>query len=66
MESTIQNGETALDVASFNGYQKVVELLLKAGANPDLQDKVRAGHVLANLRNDMSYNLPVNPYKHLF
>ena len=39
--STIQNDETALDRASFKGHHKVVELLLGAGANPDLQDKVR-------------------------
>ena len=39
--STIQNGCTALQQASRKGHQKVVELLLRAGANPDLQDKVR-------------------------
>ena len=39
--STIQNGWTALKAASNNGHHKVVELLLEAGANPDLQDKVR-------------------------
>ena len=39
--STIQNGETALDRASYEGHHKVVELFLVAGANPDLQDKVR-------------------------
>jgi len=38
--STIQDGETALEQASFKGHQKVVELLLGAEANPDLQDKV--------------------------
>ena len=27
--------------ASFRGHQKVVELLLRARANPNLQDKVR-------------------------
>ena len=27
--------------ASYNGHHKVVELLSRAGANPDLQDKVR-------------------------
>ena len=39
--STIQYGGTALKTASFNGHHKVVELLLGAGANPDIQDKVR-------------------------
>ena len=38
---TIQNGETALDQASFKGHHKVVELLLGAGANPDIQNKVK-------------------------
>ena len=41
--STIQDGFTALENASYNGHHKVVELLLGAGANPDLQDKVRTG-----------------------
>ena len=41
--STIQNGWTALQVASSEGHQKVVDLLLGAGANPDLQNKVRTG-----------------------
>ena len=36
----LQDGHTALRTASFNGQHKVVELLLGAGANPDLQDKV--------------------------
>ena len=38
---TIQIGQTALGIASFDGHHKVVELLLGAGANPDLQNKVR-------------------------
>ena len=36
-----QNGLTALDLASFSDHHQVVELLLRAGANPDLQDEVR-------------------------
>ena len=38
---TVQNGSTALKQASFVGYHKVVELLLGAGANPDIQNKVK-------------------------
>ena len=41
--TTTQNGCTALQQASSKGHQKVVELLLGAGANPDLQNKVRTG-----------------------
>ena len=41
--STIQNGWTALQQASNLDHQKVVELLLRAGAKPDLQDKVGTG-----------------------
>ena len=37
---TIQDGQTALEQASIKGHHSVVELLLGAGANPDLQDKV--------------------------
>ena len=37
---TIQDGQTALDQASIKGHHNVVELLLGAGGNPDLQDKV--------------------------
>ena len=39
--STIQDGDTALRESSINGHHKVVELLLIAGVDPDLQDKVR-------------------------
>ena len=41
--STVQNGVTALETASIKGHHKVVELLLGAGANPNLQNKVRTG-----------------------
>ena len=36
----LQDGNTALIVAAFNKNLDVVEALLKAGANVDLQDKV--------------------------
>ena len=41
--STIQNGWTALKEASLRGHHKVVEVLLGAGANPNLQNKVSTG-----------------------
>ena len=41
--STIQNGWTALEQASNRGQPKVVEVLLVAGANPNLQSKVSTG-----------------------
>ena len=52
--STIQNDWTALQLASAKGHHKVVEVLLGAGANPDLQDKVRTGQdsgVLVKISN---------------
>ena len=54
IHSTIQDGYTALRTASFNGQHKMVELLLGAGANPDLQNKVRTQQdrgVHSNLSN---------------
>ena len=63
--STIQDGWTALQQASYNGHHKVVELLLGAGANPDLQNKVRTGQdsgVHVNLSNGRWCIVhPVNP-----
>ena len=50
-DCTIQYGVRALHQASSEGHQKVVELLLGAGAKPDLQDKVETGHIHANLSN---------------
>ena len=41
--STIQNGWTALEQVSHRGHHKVVEVLLGAGANPNLQNKVSTG-----------------------
>ena len=43
LPSTIQDGGTALGEASIGGHHKIVEVLLGAGANPNLQDKVRTG-----------------------
>ena len=63
--STIQDGWMALKAASYKGHHKVVELLLGAGANPDLQDKVRIEQdsgVHVNLSNGRWYILhPVKP-----
>ena len=41
--STIQDGWTALKQASNRGHHKVVKVLLGAGANPNLQNKVSTG-----------------------
>ena len=48
--SVTQNGSTALQQASFNGHYQVVDLLLKAGANPDVQDEVRMKEYLVKQR----------------
>ena len=37
----IQDGWTALAQAAQNSHEQVVEVLLKAGAKLDVQDKVR-------------------------
>ena len=33
-------GRTALAWAAHEGHEQIVDVLLKAGANPDIQDKV--------------------------
>ena len=39
----MQDGWVALKQASRRGHHKVVEVLLRAGANPNLQNKVSTG-----------------------
>jgi len=43
---SLQHGKTPLHLASYHGHHREVELLLAAGANPDLQDKVRTVYEL--------------------
>ena len=42
MSVITQNGKSALMMAAWNGGTKVVSLLLKAGANTDLQNEVES------------------------
>ena len=37
---SLQTGETALHLASDRGHVEIVSLLLKAGADPNIVDKV--------------------------
>jgi ankyrin repeat protein len=36
----MQDGWTALALAAYNGYTQIVQILLKAGASPDIQGQV--------------------------
>ena len=42
----MQNGDTPLHIASQGGHDRVVDMLLQAGATVDLQDKVENGYYL--------------------
>ena len=55
----MQVGETALLQTSSDGHYRVVELLLKAGANPDRKDKVR-------MREESGVNTCVHIINNLF
>ncbi len=49
---SVQSGQSPLWLASFNGHQKCVELLIEAGANVDMQKEVR----VYTLANNTSHN----------
>ena len=40
-------GATALALAAYGGQTQVVDVLLKAGANPDIQDNVYNNYIHA-------------------
>ena len=45
MHECTQSGQSPLWIASFNGHQKCVGLLIDAGANVDIQNKVSKHYV---------------------
>ena len=45
MHECTQSGQSPLWIASFNGHQKCVGLLIDAGANVDIQNKVSKNYV---------------------
>ena len=56
LHSTLQNGVTALHLASFKSHHKVVEVLLGAWANPNLRDKVKQySDMQTELNSGVSY-----------
>ena len=48
--SAAQNGATALIIAASNGHLEVVKQLLEAGADKDVQNKVRSRRLRARRR----------------
>ena len=46
----IQDGDTALNVASYNGHVELVQLLLHNNADVNIQDKVR------NIYENINFN----------
>ncbi len=57
--SYVQSGETPLLVASFEGHQKCMELLIDAGANVDVPQKVSVSSYLhiASIPGRLKYGL---------
>ena len=49
MPSFSQEGQTALIIAATHGHNDVADLLLKKGANPDIQDNVSLCMVLPEM-----------------
>ena len=47
-----ENGMTALAWAAYEGHEQVVDVLIKAGANPDIQNQVtECVHIDCNVIN---------------
>ena len=53
---------TALVIAAIKNYEEVVDVLLKAGANPDIQSHVCCNKICLHI-NYYSHNISCNLYR---
>ena len=64
MCSSLQDGRSSLMIASQNGHNAVVRMLLSAGAKVDLQDEVSILRPYGNLCPDVMLYLGLEGYVH--
>ena len=63
--SSLQDGQSSLMIASQNGHNGVVRMLLSAGAKVDLQDEVSILRPYGNLCPDVMLYCGLEGYVHI-